>query len=271
MRHVKETVVAGVVILVMFVIAGCGTMENGRGWGEDLVLRYEPKRLGKVVHDAFFDWQTIGPLLGAAVFAVDDFDEKASDWATKHTPIFGSVEDAKDASDDLRRILRIEALATVILTPSGDESDQWAASKARGAGVEVGAYLLTDGLTNGLKDWTDRQRPDESGDNSFPSGHSSQSFAFATLSNRNLDYIDVPWGLRRPLQVTNIALASGVAWARVEGQRHYPSDVLFGAALGHFATRIVHDYFLDLPEDDRFDLRIRVSDRGAMLETAFAF
>ena len=271
MRQVRESVVVGVLILVVLVVAGCGMMENGRGWGEDLVLRYEPKRLGKVVHDAFFDWQTIGPLLGAAVFAVDDFDEKASDWATDHTPIFGSIEDAKDASGDLRSILRIEALATALLTPSGTEGGQWAGSKARGAGVEVAAYLLTDGLTNGLKDWTDRQRPDKRGDNSFPSAHSSQAFAFATLSNRNLDYIDVPWGLRRPLQVTNIALASGVAWARVEGQRHYPSDVLFGAALGHFVTRIVHDYFLDLPENDRFNLRIRVSDRGAMLEMAFTF
>jgi membrane-associated phospholipid phosphatase len=205
------------------------------------VLKYEAGRFGKVVHDAFFDWQTIGPLVGAAVFAVDDFDERASDWATNHTPIFGSVDDAKDASDDLKDVLRFEAVATLLLTPSGDEVRQWANSKAKGAGVEVGAYLLTDSLTSGLKDWTSRQRPDKSSDRSFPSAHTSQAFALATLSNRNLDYIDVPWGLRRPLQVTNIAVASGVAWARVEGQRHYPSDVLFGAALGHFATRIIHD------------------------------
>jgi hypothetical protein len=209
--------------------------------------------------------------VGAAVFAVDDFDERASDWATNHKPIFGSVDEAKDASDNLTDVLRIEAIATVILTPSGDEVGQWANSKAKGAGVEVGAFLLTKVLTNGLKDWTSRQRPGKNGDRSFPSGHTSQAFAFSTLSNRNLDYIDVPWGLRRPLQVTNIAVASGIAWARVEGQRHYPSDVLFGAALGHFTTRIIHDYFLELPENNRFDLRIRACDRGAMLEAAFAF
>jgi hypothetical protein len=227
--------------------------------------------LSQVVHDAFFDWQTIGPLVGAAVFAVDDFDERASDWATKHTPIFGSVDNAKDASGDLRALLRIEMISTMLLTPSGDEAGQWAKSKAKGAGVEVGAYFLTDGLTNGLKDWTNRQRPDESNDRSFPSGHASQSFALATLSNRNLDNIDVPWGLRRPLQVTNIVVASSVAWARIEGERHYPSDVLFGAALGHFVTRIIHDYFLDLPENNRFDFQICANDQGAMLEATFAF
>jgi hypothetical protein len=271
MCKIRETVVSAIVMLVVLVVAGCGQMENGRAWGQDVVLRYEPKRLGKVVCDAFFDWQTIGPLLGAAVFAVDDFDERASGWASNHTPIFGSVDNAKDASDDLRDVLRFEAYATVLLTPSGDEEWQWISSKAKGTGVEVGALFLTDTLTDGLKDWSSRQRPDKGSDRSSPSGHTSQAFALSTLSNRNLDYIDVPWGLRRPLQVTNIAVASGVAWARVEGQRHYPSDVLFGAALGHFATRIIHDYFLDLPEDNRFDLRIRACDRGAMLEAAFAF
>jgi len=263
--------ILGLVVLAGLVVPGCGTLENSRGWGEDVVLRYEAKRLGRVVHDAFFDWQTIGPLMGAAVFAIDDFDERASEWATNHTPIFGSIDDAEDVSDDLRDILRIEAFATALLTPSGNEWEQWANSKAKGAGVELGAYLLTDGLTSGLKDWTNRERPNEKNDRSFPSAHASQSFSLATLSNRNLDYIDVPPGLRRGLQVTNVGIASGAAWARVEGEKHYPSDVLFGAALGHFVTRIIHDYFLDLPENNRFDFRISANDRGAMLEAAFAF
>ena len=39
--------------------------------------------------------------------------------------------------------------------------------------------------------------------------------------------------------------------ARVGGRKHFPSDVLFGAALGHFLTAFIHDAFLNLAEDGR--------------------
>jgi hypothetical protein len=277
-RHGRGEVCAGrdcvlAVVLIAAILAGggCGTLEDGRGWGEDVVLRADGERFGRAVHNAFWDWQTVGPLVGAGVFAIGDLDDRTSDWATKHNPIFGSDHDARDASDDLKDALWIEMVATALVTPSGDEAGEWAFSKAKGLVVELGAVRATRGATSGLKSWTSRQRPDESDDRSFPSGHASEAFSLATLSNRNLDYIDVPCGLRRPLQVGNILAASGVAWARVEGRRHYPSDVLFAAALGHFVSTLIHDYFLDLPETNRFDFRIIPYDKGAFVELTFAF
>jgi membrane-associated phospholipid phosphatase len=62
-----------------------------------------------------------------------------------------------------------------------------------------------------------------------------------------------------------------VAWARVEARKHYPSDVLAGAALGHFLTAFIHDAFLNLPEDGSVDFSVYVLKGGAGLELCFRF
>lgn len=257
--------------LLAIVLTGCGTLPTGRGWGQDAFYPIDLERVSRAAHGAFFNVNTLVPLAGAAVFAVDDFDERASDWAVKHAPIFGSPRDARDASDDLRTALEIEAVITALATPSGDEPGRWAGSKLKGAAVELLAAGATDNITGWLKSGTDRTRPDKTSDRSFPSGHASEAFCFATLSNRNVDLINMPGSLRPAIKTSNLVLASGVAWARVEAQRHYPSDVLAGAALGHFLTAFIHDAFLNLPEDRGVDLAIFPFDGGAGVELAFRF
>jgi len=260
-----------VILLTTVVLCGCGTLPNGHRWGQDAFTPIDLDRISRAAHDAFFNLNTLAPLTGALVFAVDDFDERASDWAFKHTPIFGSPLDARDASDDLKAALEAEAVITAILTPSGDTFDEWIISKGKGAAVELLAAGATDNVTSWLKSGTDRTRPDETGDRSLPSAHASEAFSFATLSNRNLDSIRMPSGLRPAIKAGNLVLASGVAWARVEAQRHYPSDVLAGAALGHFLTAFIHDAFLNLPEDQDVDFAFFPLDGGAGIELAFRF
>jgi membrane-associated phospholipid phosphatase len=138
-----------------------------------------------------------------------------------------------------------------LATPSGDTPGARALAKLKGGAVELGAIAATEILTGGLKDGSNRERPDGSDNESFPSGHTSLAFAFATLANRNLESLDFLEGVRTPLQIGNAVLASGVGWARVEARKHHPSDVLFGAALGHFVTAFLHDAFLNLPDDSR--------------------
>jgi membrane-associated phospholipid phosphatase len=125
-------------------------------------------------------------------------------------------------------------------------------------------------MTSLIKDATDRKRPDGGG-KSFPSGHASEAFSSATLANRNLDSIPLPEEVRLPLQVGNILLATSTAWARVEGQNHYPSDVLVGAALGHFLSASVHNVFLGLPENKRFGFVISPLKGGGEVELYFTF
>lgn len=49
------------------------------------------------------------------MFAMDDFDQKVSGWATKHNPIFGAEDAARDASISLRDVLEAEWLLTAFI------------------------------------------------------------------------------------------------------------------------------------------------------------
>jgi membrane-associated phospholipid phosphatase len=80
-----------------------------------------------------------------------------------------------------------------------------------------------------LKIATNRERPDGSNRNSFPSGHSGTSFAAATVLDRT-------YGLKVGLPA--YGLATFVAASRVVGNRHFFSDVVAGAVIGRFFGRI---------------------------------
>jgi len=258
-------------LMTLLLFAGCGALKNGRSWGQDAVFPGDLKNISRAAHNALFDLQTLIPAAGALIFVLDDFDGEVSDWATDHNPIFGSDENAQDASDVLRNVLLAESFVTALSTPSGNDPKKWAYAKSKGLGVELAALGTTLGTTALLKATTGRERPDESDNNSFPSGHSSASFSAATLANRNLDSIRLPKKVKRPLQVGNLILATSVAWARVEGGKHFPSDVLAGAALGHFITAFIHDAFLGLTAEDRFGFVIISLDGGAAAQLSFHF
>lgn len=91
------------------------------------------------------------------------------------------------------------------------------------------AELLAQGLTMGMKESVRRRRPEGSGF-AFPSGHTTVSFASATVLQQHLG-----WRMGAPAY----ALATYVALSRVQMKRHYLSDVAFGAALGIAAGRTV--------------------------------
>jgi membrane-associated phospholipid phosphatase len=252
-------------------MTGCGTLQNGRGWGQDAIYPVEPKRISSAAYHAFFDLQTLLPAAGALVFCLDNYDQKVSDWATTNHPIFGSQNNASQASDYLSYGLGAETLVTALATPSGKDPKDWASNKAKGVAVELGAELATEGVTGLLKVTTNRTRPSGTSNTSFPSGHSSNAFSSATLANRNQNSIKMPEGVRLPLQVGNIVIATGVAWARVEAGAHYPSDVLAGAAIGHFISAFIYDAFMGLPEQKRWELYAWPTKGGAMFEVSFGF
>jgi hypothetical protein len=117
------------------------------------------------------------------------------------------------------------------------------APKAAHLGMDlVQAQILTEMLVEPLKFATQRQRPDGSNHLSFPSGHAAVTFAGATVLERHL-------GWRR--SVLGYTIASYVAASRLHDNRHYLSDVLFGAAVGSVAGRtVVHhapDYWTFTP------------------------
>ncbi|MCH7509406.1 MAG: phosphatase PAP2 family protein, partial [Proteobacteria bacterium] len=110
----------------------------------------------------------------------------------------------------------------------------------------------------GLKNWSGRTRPDGSSDSSFPSGHSSVAAVNATLAARNLQSIEMGANYRRAMKIGFGMFAGGTAWARVEANVHFPSDVLVGAAIGHFIAAFINDAFMGLDASDTraFDLSL---------------
>jgi membrane-associated phospholipid phosphatase len=93
----------------------------------------------------------------------------------------------------------------------------------------VQAEIMAEVLSAGLKQAARRARPEGSGF-SFPSGHTTVTFASATVLQRHFG-----WRVGVPAY----AVASYVATSRVQQRRHYLSDVAFGAALGSIAGRTV--------------------------------
>ena len=95
------------------------------------------------------------------------------------------------------------------------------------------AQVITELLVEPIKFATHRQRPDASNHQSFPSGHSAVTFAAATVIERHL-------GWKR--SVLGYMIASYVAASRLHDNRHYLSDVVFGAAVGTIAGRTVTEH-----------------------------
>jgi membrane-associated phospholipid phosphatase len=92
------------------------------------------------------------------------------------------------------------------------------------------AQAMNGALTEGLKIAVGRERPDGHGRDSFPSGHTSATFASATVLARELGW---KWA------VPSFLVASYVAASRLHENRHYLSDVVFGASVGTIAGRTV--------------------------------
>jgi membrane-associated phospholipid phosphatase len=251
-------------------VTSCGTLENGRGWGQDAIYPVNGKRVSNALYNACTDWGTLIPAGAAVVSSFDNFDERVNSWAIGRTPIFGSMDSASRAANYLEAILVGEVLVTALATPSGEDSKEWVYSKAKGLSVELGAELVTAGVTSGLKDISNRERP-SGGDNSFPSGHSSGAFTSAVLSNRNLQQIPMSDNLRFALEAGNLVLASATAWARVEANAHWLSDVFAGAAIGYFFGAFVHDAFMGLPEENPVQVKVVPLHGGAMLSLSFPF
>jgi membrane-associated phospholipid phosphatase len=113
------------------------------------------------------------------------------------------------------------------------------AGKRDGEGVAMlaASAVPTFTLTYGLKAIVHEERPDGSGDDSFPSGHTAWAFWGAS-------HLHYRYGWRYGLPA--YALATAVGASRIEADKHYFHDVLASAVIANLAA-----YFLVDPESDR--------------------
>ena len=108
--------------------------------------------------------------------------------------------------------LPIAALSSSLII--GDKKGAWQFTKG---------LLLTGAVTYGLKFGVNKQRPDMSNDNSFPSGHTSTTFHSAAFIHKRYG---ITYGI--PAYI----LAGFTAASRIDSKKHDILDVLAGAAIG---------------------------------------
>jgi membrane-associated phospholipid phosphatase len=103
----------------------------------------------------------------------------------------------------------------------------------------AGAVVVAGGTVTAFKYAIGRRRPSSTGDadefrpfsgwNSFPSGHTAVAFALATaIAEETRD----PW-----TEAALYGAATLTAFARVNDDRHWASDVVAGALVGHLSAR----------------------------------
>ncbi len=151
-----------------------------------------------------------------------------------------------DASDIGRDLLVGAALGVPAV--QGD----WRGDLDAGASV-----LVAGGTTFALKELIHESRPDRSDDKSFPSGHTSVSFAAAASLEKRYG-----WEAGLPA----LLVASFVGGARVRADKHYVHDVLAGAVIGSASG-----FLLTSRHDDRVRLTPWAGSGGGGIDVAMRF
>ncbi|MDT8420858.1 MAG: phosphatase PAP2 family protein [Desulfuromonadales bacterium] len=232
-------------VFVLSLLSGCAAHSDNRLWGAAATISPGWQHLGDSFVAAAGSPGTWLPIAGALVFQIDDWDSNVSDWASRKTPVFGSIDTADERSTDLANLNQNIYYLTALLAPSGKTPQQWSMNKLKGLAVGFAASESVSLTTDLLKEETARERPNAANLKSFPSGHASRATTFATLASANLDYLSLSGRATRLSRTGIYGLAAATAWARVEARMHYPSDVLAGAALAHFLSRFFLKAFFE--------------------------
>lgn len=94
--------------------------------------------------------------------------------------------------------------------------------------------VAAQGFTQSLKLIAKYPRPDGAGNDAFPSGHTTQAFTSATLLHKEYGARSI-W-----YSVGGYGIATTTGALRMLNNRHWLSDVLFGAGVGIGATQVVY-------------------------------
>lgn len=98
----------------------------------------------------------------------------------------------------------------------------------------VKTEIIMTAMVEPLKTITAVPRPDTGERNSFPSGHTAQAFAAATIVHKE-------YGKEHPVySVLAYTAATGVGVLRILNNRHWMSDVLAGAGIGILAANLAY-------------------------------
>lgn len=100
--------------------------------------------------------------------------------------------------------------------------------------VNASSLIIMEAIVFPTKTLLGRERPDGSEYVSFPSGHTATAFACAHLLHKEYGELS-PW-----ISVAGYSMASITGFTRVLNNRHWLSDVLFGAGIGILSTELAY-------------------------------
>ncbi|TDO24202.1 phosphatase PAP2 family protein [Pedobacter duraquae] len=98
----------------------------------------------------------------------------------------------------------------------------------------VTSGLIMGGSTHFTKRWVGRERPDHSGYNSFPSGHTASAFMAAEFLHQEYKDVD-PW-----IGYAGYFVATATGTLRMYNNKHWFSDVVGGAGFGIASTKLAY-------------------------------
>ncbi|MDP8235204.1 MAG: phosphatase PAP2 family protein [Candidatus Erginobacter occultus] len=229
----------------------------------DITLCPDLPRFLAAAREAALDPDTWAPAIGAGIMSIDDWDGKVSTWACGHHPVFGSRQKALDASDWLRDGLSFWSYITTAFPPyEGNTTARKVGNKSIELLVNFGTFEAVGATTDGLKRLTDRTRPDGSNRMSFPSAHASRAFTAAAFASANLRISPMAEPYDAILAYTGRGAAWLTGWARIEGGKHYPTDVLASACLANFFTVLIHRTFISREREDSITIAVIPIGRG---------
>lgn len=141
------------------------------------------------------------------------------------TLLFFQYTLAQDTSETKPQVGTTQKIGDVILfaLPAATVGTSFIVGDEKGAWQFTKGLLLTTGVTYGLKLGINKQRPDMSNNNSFPSGHTSTVFHSA-------GYVHRRYGFK--YAIPSYVLAGFTAASRVDSKKHDILDVVAGAAIG---------------------------------------
>ena len=208
------------------------------------------------------DWMTAGLVMGGTGFFIG-LDEEIENF----------FEDTRNSTtDDLANIfepfgngiITIPTLAAFYLFGHFDENYK----AKRTALIATESFLITGLYTTILKVTLARHRPSTGSSSttfdgfttdhkSFPSGHTSTAFAIATVVAN--EYEETPY-----IKPISYGIATLTGLSRINDEKHWASDVFFGAALGYFTSKtILHLH--DNRQGQHFTIYPQVDNNGGGL------
>jgi hypothetical protein len=162
----------------------------------------------------------VGAAAALATHPADDYVERHVVGNNTAEDVFKLGKWVGSAEVEVGTAVGLWAIGRYVFAPANNEPR---ANKVSHLGIDlIRAQILSQALVQGIKYSVRRDRP--TGECcAFPSGHSATAFALASVLERHLGY-RASWPA--------LAGATYVATSRLVDNRHFLSDVMFGAAVG---------------------------------------